>query len=95
MTLRELNGVRIDLNYVGLYVNGDLIEIFTGQHVRDSYLRSFGSSRLFPREELQNKSSYGPGTPGTGDGELGFVMGGTDDNGNIARDTATLSIKDR
>jgi len=95
MTLKELNGVGIDLNYAGLYVNGEAIEILTGQEARDFYLRSFGSCRLFPREELQNKSSYGPGTPGTGDIEMVFVVGGTDDNGNTVRTTATLFIRDK
>lgn len=95
ITLKELNGVGIDLNYASLYVNSEAIQILTGQDARDFYIRAYGSCRLFPREELQNKSSYGPGTPGTGDIEMVFVTGGTDDNGNTMRTTATLFIRDK
>ncbi len=58
-------------------------------------MREFGSDRLFPGEEIQNRDNYGPGIPGAEDLEIVFVMGGTDDNGNTVRTEATLSFRDR
>lgn len=51
MTLKELNGVAVDLNYFA-YDDGDEEFILTGQDARNAHLDIFGTSYLTPGRRL-------------------------------------------